>query len=369
MGDEDKSFEASAQKLKKARENGQVIKSKDLSTAIFIVTMFLLLTVMYGPLWEVLSTTFILYFEQVEHQHIENIDWQLLMFFAVRCFALTVVPFLGVAFIIAVAGDMFQVGLLFTIKPIMPKPDKLNPVKGFKNIFSKRSLVELIKNILKITVLAACAVIVFYLHLGELVAVGSADNIFAILFVLGEVITQFIFIAGVAFFLIGAGDYMYQRSKFLKDQKMSMKEVKDEYKQSEGDPMVKAVLRQRRMQMLQQRMLEAVPNADVVATNPIHVAVALKYEIEEMAAPRVIAKGAEVFAERIKGIAKKHEIPVVENPVVARTLYQVVDVDQEIPADMYQAVAEILMFAWQMKGQMPDGVAKPSEDPNSLEES
>ena len=132
---------------------------------------------------------------------------------------------------------------------------------------------------------------------------------------------------------------------------MSFKEMKDEYKNSEGDPMVKQQLRQRRMQMLQQGMLEAVPTADAVVTNPIHIAVAIKYNADSMDAPQVVAKGAELFAERIKAIAIEHEVPIVENPAVARTLYRVVDIDHEIPPDVYQAVAEILLFAWNVSGK------------------
>jgi flagellar biosynthetic protein FlhB len=156
---------------------------------------------------------------------------------------------------------------------------------------------------------------------------------------------------GIVFLIIGMGDYLFQRWKFLQDQKMSFKELKDEYKNSEGDPHVKAALRQRRMQMLQRGMLEAVPNADVIITNPIHIAIAIRYMDEVMEAPHVVAKGTELFAEKIKDIAKEHGVPIVENAAVARALFQAVDIDQEIPPEMYQAVAEILMFAWRIKGQ------------------
>lgn len=353
MGEEDKSFEASQQKLKKAREQGQVIKSKDLTTAIFIVTMFMLLILLGSHIWRVMSETFVLYFQQISHGSIEEIGWQYLVVIALRAFAFIVVPFLGVAFIIAVIAEAIQVGILFTIQPIIPKPDKLNPVKGFQNIFSKRSIVELLKNIAKILVLAGVAYLVFTKHQEKVVGSASADNVFVILSVLGEILTEYIFIAALAFFIIGAVDYIYQRNKFLNDQKMSMKEVKDEYKQQEGDPMVKAILRQKRMQMAMRRMLENVPEADVVTTNPIHVAVALKYDPERSEAPLVVAKGAEKFAEEIKRVATQHNIPIVENKTVAQTLYKLVDVDRDIPPDLYQAVAEILMFAWQQTGKEP----------------
>lgn len=355
MGDEDKSFDATPQKLEKAREQGQVIKSRDLSTALFIVVMFSMLLVMGHVIWDVIAQTFVLFFQQIPNQHIEKIGWQYMALIVGRCFLFTVGPFLLVAFMIAVFADVIQVGLLISTESIMPKPEKLNPVTGFKNIFSMNSVVELVKNILKILILGFLAYMVFSAHLPELLAVGHASTIWAILYVLGKVIGQFIFLSGIAFFVIGGADYLYQRFKFLKDQKMSMKEIKDEFKQSEGDPMVKHALRQRRMQMLQQRMLEAVPGADVVITNPLHYAVALQYQAQAMEAPRLIAKGAELFAQRIKEIATENNVPIVENPLMARTLYKVVEIDQDIPPDLYQAVAEILMFAWKVSGKTQPG--------------
>ena len=145
------------------------------------------------------------------------------------------------------------------------------------------------------------------------------------------------------------GDYLFQKWKFLKDQKMSFKEIKDEYKNSEGDPHVKAALRQKRMQMLQQSMLEALPEADVVITNPIHIAVAIKYEKDAMEAPKVIAKGSELFARKIIDLAKTHQIPVVENIPVARALYKLVDLNREVPPELYKSVAEILLFVYNLK--------------------
>jgi flagellar biosynthetic protein FlhB len=178
-----------------------------------------------------------------------------------------------------------------------------------------------------------------------------------ILYVIAKILQDFIYTAGMAFLAIGGFDYLYQRQKFLGDQKMSLKEVKDEYKQSEGDPMVKHMLKQKRMQLMMGQHLEAVPTADVITTNPIHVAVAIKYNPSQMEAPKVVAKGAELFAEKIKEIGRANNIPIVENALLARTLYRIVEVDMDIPPDLYQAVAEILMFAWQLRGGLPEDVA------------
>lgn len=350
MGDEDKSFEATPQKLKKAREQGQVIKSQDLNTAIFLVVMFGLLFVMAPIIWNQIASLFIQIFEQIPYAHLENIGETYLLVLVAKTMAVLILPFLIVAVIVSIMTNVLQFGILFTTKSMEPKIDKINPVKGFKNLFQLQKLFELGKNLLKIGVLGIVAFYVFQEFLPKLlVAVGSADNVFVMMQILGALMLKFILMAGGAFFLIGLADYLFQRWKFLKDQKMSFKEVKDEYKQTEGDPMVKQQLRQRRMQLLQRRMLEAVPTADVVTTNPVHIAVALRYNAEESEAPLVVAKGTELFAERIKAIAAQHGVPVVENPPVAQALFRLVDLDHEIPPDLYQAVAEILMFAWQAK--------------------
>jgi flagellar biosynthetic protein FlhB len=365
MADEDKQFEATPQKLKKAREEGQVVKSRDLSTAVFMLGMFMLLFNLAPLIWHEIAGFFIQVFEQVPNATLEKIGWQYLAILTLKALLILILPFLIVAVLIAVITDMAQVGPLIATKAIEPKFDKLNPVKGFKNIFSQRTLVELIKNIIKILVLGYVAYLVFKDFLPQLLLLGGTENIFAMLGVLGAMLFKFIMMAGITFVVIAGADYLYQRFKFLKDQKMSFKEIKDEYKNSEGDPHVKAALRQRRMQMLQQSMLDAVPTADVITTNPIHVAVALKYNADTMQAPTVVAKGTELFAERIKDIARNHNIPIVENPTVARALFKLVDIDHEIPADLYQAVAEILMFAWRSQGKTPPTPKQPVAPPST----
>lgn len=351
MGDEDKQFEASQHKLKKAKEEGQVIKSKDVSTAIFLVVMFGLIYVLAPLVWSQIARMFVLIFEQIPNKSIEEIGAGYLMSITLITLVILIAPFLALAFLVAIAGDFFQVGPLVAFKAIEPKFEKLNPVKGIKNLFSIRSLIELAKNILKISILGYIGYLVFKSHLTELLIIGQAENVLAMIRLLGKVLFEFMIKAGIFFLIIGLADYLFQRWKFLQDQKMSFKELKDEYKNTEGDPHVKAALRQRRMQMLQQRMLEAVPTADVVITNPLHIAVALRYTDETMNAPQVVAKGTELFAEKIKDIAQEHGVPIVENTAMARALFQAVEIDQEIPPEMYQAVAEILMFAWRVKGQ------------------
>ena len=350
MSDEDKQFDATPQKLKKVREEGQVVKSKDFSTAISLLVMFTALYAAAPHIWDQISKLFVLLYEQIPNKHIEDIGTAYLLFITLFPLLLILLPVIFLAMLVSIIGDLIQVGPLVATKAIEPKFSKLNPVSGFKNIFfSPKTYFELVKNIVKVLVLGFVAYIVFKSHITSLLALCAIENTFSILYEFGKMIVEFVLKAGVLFLVIAAADYGFTRWKFLKDQKMSFKEIKDEYKNSEGDPHVKAALRQRRMQMLQQSMLDAVPTADFVTTNPTHVAVALKYNTDEMKAPKVIAKGTELFAKKIVSIAKEHNIPVIENPPVARALYRFVEVNREIPPELYKAVAEILLFVYNLR--------------------
>jgi len=349
MADEDKQFDATPTKLKKARKEGQVIKSKDLSVAISLLVMFVLIYQLAPFIWEQLSRLFVLIYEQIPNKSLDEIGIQYLLFLTLVPTILIVAPILFCAFLVAIIGDVIQVGPLVTGTPLMPKLDKINPIKGFKNIFSVKSLFELAKNIVKVLILSFIGYIVFKAHIPTMLALCAMENTFSIIWEFGKIIVEFVIKAGSLFLVIAGADYMFTRWKFLKDQKMSFKEIKDEYKNTEGDPHVKAALRQRRQQMLQKSMLDAVPTADFVVVNPVHIAVALKYNQNEMSAPKVIAKGTELFAKKIIEIAREHNITVVENPPVARALFRLVELNREIPPELYKAVAEILMFVYNLR--------------------
>ncbi|HSA07279.1 MAG TPA: flagellar biosynthesis protein FlhB [Candidatus Gastranaerophilales bacterium] len=350
MSDEDKPFEATSQKLRKARQEGQVVKSKDLSTAISLLVMFIAINYISPILWDQFSKLFVIIYEQIPNATLEKIGLPYIFFIAALPTILIIGPILFLAFLTAIIADFIQVGPLMSTKSIEPKFSKLNPVSGFKNIFfNVKTYFELAKNVFKVIILGTIAFFVFKSHIPELLTLCAIENTFSILFAFGKMILDFVTKAGIVFLVIAGADYLFTRWKFLKDQKMSFKEIKDEYKNSEGDPHMKAALRQKRMQMLQRSMLEAVPYADFITTNPIHVAVALKYNTEQMSAPRVLAKGTELFAKKIVEIAKQHNIPVIENPPVARALYRFVDVNKEIPPELYKAVAEILLFVYNLR--------------------
>ena len=367
MGDEDKQFEASQQKLRKARKEGQVVKSKDFSTAISLIVMFLIIYSLGPFIWTQIAGLFSNLYEQIPNANFDEIGIRYLMSVTLIPTILIILPIICLAALVSIIGDLIQVGPLFTITPLIPKPDKLNPTKYFKNLMNPKTLFELVKNIAKVVILGIIGWMVYMEHFPAILGLAVVENQFATLYTFGKLIVDFVLKAGIAFLIIAAMDYGVTKWKFMQDQKMSFKEVKDEYKNSEGDPHVNAALRQKRQQLLRKAMQDAVPDADFVVTNPIHVACALKYDAETMDSPMLVAKGAELFAKEIKEIAIKHDVPVIENPPVARALYRLVDVNRQIPPDLYKAVAEILIFVYNTKKQKQEQIKAKIEEMKKIQ--
>lgn len=355
MGDEDKQFEATPRKLEQARKEGQVVKSKDFSTAISLLVLFMVINALAPFIWDQISKLFVLCYEQIPNQHLNEIGLPYIFSITIVALFLMIAPVLFVAWLVAILADFMQVGPLVSTATLSPKLDKLNPTKYFKNIISVKTLFELFKNIMKVVILGWIGWSVYSTHIEAILRLASIDNNFAVMIEFGKLIVEFVFKACIAFLVISGADYMVTRWKFMKDQKMSFKEVKDEYKNTEGDPNVKAALRQRRMQMLQKSMMDAVATADFVVRNPVHVACALKYVANEMESPMLVAKGTELRAKKIIQIATEHNLPIIDNPPVARALFRMVDINQLIPPDLYKAVAEILLFVYSLKNNQNQG--------------
>lgn len=355
MGDEDKQFDATPRKLEQARKEGQVVKSKDFSTAISLLVLFAAIYGLSPFIWDQITRLFVLCYEQIPNQHLSEIGLPYIFTITIIPTVLIIAPVLFAAWLIAILADFMQVGPLFSTAPLSPKLDKLNPTKYFKNIMSVKTLFELFKNILKVVILGWIGWSVYSAHIQSILRLASIDNNFAVMIEFGKLIVEFVFKACIAFLAISGADYMMIRWKFMQDQKMSFKEIKDEYKNTEGDPNVKAALRQRRMQMLQRTMMDAVATADFVVRNPVHVACALKYVAEEMESPMLVAKGTELIAKKIIQIATENDIPVIDNPPVARALFRIVEINQLIPPDLYKAVAEILLFVYNLKNNQNQG--------------
>ena len=358
MGDEDKQFDATPQKLERARKEGQVVKSKDVSTALFLLVMFTFINMLAPLIWKLIVSLFGTLYEQIPNHSLENIGIPYILTNALIPTVAIIGSILFFAAFVAIIGDFIQVGPLVATAPLVPKLDKLNPTKYFKNLFQVKTLFELGKNIVKVFILGLVGWSVYKDHLETILTLVAIDNNFAIMIEFGKLITEFIYKACIAFLIIAAADYGVTKWKFLKDQKMSFKEIKDEYKNSEGDPNVKAALRQRRMQMLQRGAMDSVPEADFGVRNPIHVACALKYDSKTMQSPTLTAKGSELMAKKIIAIAQEHNVPIIDNPPVARALFRMVDLNQQIPPELYKAVAEILLFVYGLKNNQNQGNIK-----------
>jgi flagellar biosynthetic protein FlhB len=259
------------------------------------------------------------------------------------------IPFVLLVFF-AAAGHLVQNGIVVAVERIEPKPDKLNPLNGLKNQFSLKTLVEFAKNVSKIVLVGVVLALVIMpemldIELYPQMSLGlTLERLYDMIVIL--------LIATISLTAVIAGlDFAYQRYEFNKQMKMSKQEIKDEYKQTEGSPEIKAKVRQIRMERAQQRMMSNVPKADVVITNPTHYAVALQYDVGAMAAPVCVAKGQDNIALKIREVAEEHNITIMENPPVARALFATVEVDQEIPPEHYKAVAEIISFVFRQKGK------------------
>ena len=263
-------------------------------------------------------------------------------------FLLMIGPFMAAVFLVAILSNILQVGFLLSGESIKPKLSKLNPLKGLARLFSIQSLMEFVKSMTKLLIVG---IVSYFCIKGEMDRIiGLMDmELQTIAAYILIIIIKITIICSLAMLILVAADYAFQRWQFEKRIKMTKKEVKDELKTSEGDPLIKSRIKSIQMEMSRKRMMQDVPKADVVITNPTHFAVAIKYDSALMGAPQLLAKGAGAVAQRIKALAQEHHIPVVENQELARNLFAAVDIGQEIPIDLYQAVAEVLAYIYKLK--------------------
>jgi len=265
-----------------------------------------------------------------------------LAFFTILAPLLVAMPLVGVI------ANVAQSGFMLSSKSLMPELSRINPMDGFKRLFSLRIVIELIKTTVKLGIVGWLLYRAYMDSFPIFLSLSGADLAGALgLFV--DTAFSTAFMVGGAFLVLALSDYGYQRWEFLRGARMTKQEIKEEYKQSEGSPEIRAAIRRRQRRMAMSRMMQNVPTADVVVTNPTHFAVALRYRGDEMGAPKVIAKGQDLIAQRIKQIAREHNVPVVENKPLARALYATVEVDQEIPYDLFQGVAQILAYIYSLK--------------------
>lgn len=343
----EKTEPATSKKLNDIRKEGQVAKSKELITAVSLMSLFIILKIYLSKL----GTGLIDVYTQVYNSISKVVDDSYnglpirtagsVMQQVIIDMIKLVIPILLVAIVIAILGNMLQQKWMVTAKPLQPKFSKISPISGFKRMFSVRQLVELIKSIAMISII----MIVVYN------TVKSKMNILLTFYdvglntalsTIGSIIIDLGIKISAVFLIVGFADLFYQRIKFKNDNMMTKQEIKDEFKNTEGDPQVKGQIKRRMQEVSRRRMMQQLPEADVVITNPTHFAVALKYEPDVGKAPVVIAKGADYLAFQIKDKAKEYNIAIVENKPLARILYHNIDIGMEIPPELYQAVAEIL---------------------------
>jgi flagellar biosynthetic protein FlhB len=346
----EKTEKATPKKRQDTRKKGQVVKSMELSGASILLFTFLIMMMFSNFYKERMVRLFTDIFINRLSMEItgENVV-ALMMRYGIEVMLLLAPVLLG-AVLVALIVNYMQVGFLLVGEGLKPKLEKLNPIKGFKNIFSLRSLVEFAKSIMKMSIIGFLVYSTITGYQSDIASL-SHFSLDAILHFAASITLNLGIKIAVALLVLAVLDYMYQKYDYEKNIRMSKQDIKDEYKKMEGDPLIKGKIRERQRRMAVQRMMQEVPKADVIITNPTHFAVALKYEGSEMEAPQIIAKGQDYVALRIKEIAKEHGVITMENKPLARALFQRAEIGDAIPADLFQAVAEVLAYVYKLKGR------------------
>jgi len=346
FADGEKTEEPTAKKREDARKKGQVGKSQELNTAFVLLVGFFVVKLLWEHIYAEISG-YMMYIYGHLMQSVDTESVLQLFIGIVILLAKTVFPIMISIMLIGLGINFFQVGLNFSTESIGFKLDKLNPINGFGRIFSKRTLVELVKSIFKIIVIG------FFLYnylkdeipfMPQFIYYDLGTSLQEISKILFAMVFQVI----AVIIIMAVMDYAYQKWQTTQDLKMTKQEVKDEMKQSEGDPQIKGKIRQKQRQMAMSRMMQEVPKADVIVTNPTHFAVALQYH-QGMTAPLVVAKGQDLVAQKIKNAAREHDVPIVENKPLARALFFSVEIGDIVPPELYQAVAEVLAYVYRLK--------------------
>jgi flagellar biosynthetic protein FlhB len=349
----EKTEKATPKRKRDAREKGQVFKSQELSTALSLIVIFGIFAIFGGSIVErikfYLETTFSVGKNIPDVVTKETLSPYFLN--ALKHFLLIVMPIFIGAFISALVFNILQVGFLFAPKALKPKLDKISMVAGFKRLFSMRTVGELFKSIIKISIIGIVAYNEYKVQMDKMPML-MMDNVVSSTQKMVNIIIAVAFKVAIAVAVFTPLDFLYQWWKHRKDLMMTKQEVKDEYKLSEGDPQIKGKIKQKQREISSMRMMQAIPDSDVIITNPTHYAIALSYDENKHEAPIVLAKGKDHLARKIKEKAKELDIEMVENRPLAQALYFYCDVGDEVPEDLYQAVAEILAYVYQIKNNL-----------------
>jgi len=346
----EKSEAPSDKKRQDAREKGTVAKSTEINSVIVLLTGIYMLK-WFGPwMYEQIASSTVAFFAAIKDTSMSHTRCITLVTDALILLAKTALPVAGAIMITGVIANVAQIGFLFTLKPLMPDLAKINPIAGFGRLFSMRSIVETIKNIVKLTIIGVVAYYTLKAEYPRMIQLADTPVITIWFFMLTVGFEVMLRIA-LVLIIIAILDYAYQRFDHEKKLKMSHQELKEERKQMEGDPQIKSRIRSLQREMARRRMMEQVPKATVIVTNPTYIAIALRYEPSEQDAPIVVAKGKRVIAERIRKIAREHNIPIVENKPLARAMYDKVEPGQPIPVEYFNAIAEIMAYVYRLKNR------------------
>ncbi|MCA1909872.1 MAG: flagellar biosynthesis protein FlhB [Magnetospirillum sp.] len=348
---DDKTEEPTGKRLSDARNEGNVPQTMEVKAMMSLILGIIMVGMLAPSMASRIKATIEPFITQPHMIEIGRDGLaELLLHLALGTALAMATPF-ALVVALGILGSVAQTkGFLWVPKKLAPSFGKLNPLEGVKRIFSVNQLVDLVKQLIKLSVLGALLGWVFWGSVSEFQNLATLD-LMAILEYISDKIYWMILITLMMVVVLAVGDYLFQRYRWMEKMKMTKQEVKDEHKQQEGDPQVKAKIKSLRIQRARKRMMAAVPKADVVITNPTHYAVALKYDMESMGAPVLVAKGVDLVAKRIRDLADEHDVPIVENPPVARALYAAVELDHEIPPEHYKAVAEIIGYVMRLKGK------------------
>jgi flagellar biosynthetic protein FlhB len=350
---EEKTEAPTGKRRSKAREEGQVAKSMEIGTVAVLLSglagLHILGSFLYGRLEYFLRDAFKIW----ANPSFTDADFLAFAKRYIEDYLITLLPFFAILVLVTFIVQAIQVGgIKITWKALQPKLSSFNPVSGLKKLlFSLQSLVQLAKSVAKLIIVGWVAYVVVRGEMGFLINLGDMEIQAIVLYILSVMFRIFLWVSIVMIF-IAILDYSYQKYEHEKNLKMTKQEIKEETKQSEGDPQVKSRIKSLQREMAMRRMMDNVPKADVVVTNPVHLAIALGYDNLSMSAPTVLAKGAGLIAENIKKRAKENDIPIVENKELARNLYSMVELGSEIPTTLYQAVAEVLAYVYRLKGKV-----------------
>ena len=345
---QEKTEKATPKKKQESRKKGQVAKSQDVNTAFILLFVFLIFWFIGSfAVEQMFSIAQFTFQEYLLMELTESNVRTMFVDFTVQA-VLIVAPIMLVAMLAAVFSNYLQVGVLFAPEAIKMKLEKLDPIKGFKRIFSVRALVEFLKSMLKITLVGLVTFSVLWIFMDEILklslySVGEGVRLVGNLMVMMGLAVAFLLL------FLSVLDYMYQKYDHEKNIKMSKQDLKEEYKKTEGDPLIKSKIKEKQKQMAMSRMMQEVPKADVVITNPTHYAVALKYNDQDMNAPVVIARGVDFIALKIINVAKNNEVITVENRPLARALYSQAEIGDQVPEDLFRVVAEVLAYVYRIQ--------------------